>query len=112
MKLVIVESPTKCTTIKRYLGDEYEVKASLGHICDLATSGKGGLGVDVDNNFKPIYVISNKKHHVVNELTTLLIIIPFPGIALEEKTTVSPGMMVISLWPPFTILVKAAISSP
>ena len=71
MKLVIVESPTKCTTIKRYLGDEYEVKASLGHICDLATSGKGGLGVDVDNNFKPIYVISSKKHHVVNELTTL-----------------------------------------
>ena len=43
MKLVIVESPAKCTTIKRYLGDNYIVMASLGHIRDLATSGKDGL---------------------------------------------------------------------
>ena len=42
MKLVIVESPTKCQTIQKYLGEEYKVMASLGHIRDLSTSGKGG----------------------------------------------------------------------
>ena len=68
MKLVIVESPTKCTTIKRYLGDDYNVVASLGHISDLATSGKGGLGVDVDNNFTPHYVINKDKKYVVAQL--------------------------------------------
>ena len=69
MKLVIVESPTKCTTIKRYLGDDYNVMASLGHISDLATSGKGGLGVDVENNFAPRYVINKDKKHIVLQLT-------------------------------------------
>ena len=68
MKLVIVESPTKCTTIKRYLGDNYEVMASLGHVRDLATSGKGGLGVDVENGFIPSYIINKDKIHVVKEL--------------------------------------------
>ncbi len=68
MKLVIVESPTKCTTIKRYLGDNYEVMASLGHIRDLATSGKGGLGVDVEHNFMPSYKVNKDKVHVVREL--------------------------------------------
>ena len=68
MKLVIVESPTKCTTIKRYLGDNYEVMASLGHIRDLATSGKGGLGVDVDAGFMPTYKVSKDKIHVVHDL--------------------------------------------
>ena len=71
MKLVIVESPTKCHTIQRYLGDEYLVKASRGHIRDLATKGKGGLGVDVDNGFAPTYVINKEKVAVVNELKTL-----------------------------------------
>ena len=61
MKLVIVESPAKCETIKRYLGKDYEVKASLGHIRDLATSGKYGLGVDIDNDFLPKYVIIKGK---------------------------------------------------
>ena len=69
MKLVIVESPTKCTTIKRYLGDDYNVMASLGHISDLATSGKGGLGVDVENNFAPRYVINKDKKHIVLQLS-------------------------------------------
>ena len=58
MKLVIVESPAKCQTIKRYLGNDYEVMASLGHIRDLSTSGKHGLGVDVANNFTPTYIIT------------------------------------------------------
>ena len=68
MKLVIVESPAKCTTIKRYLGDNYNVMASFGHIRDLATSGKGGLGVDVEHEFTPSYIISKDKTHVVHEL--------------------------------------------
>ena len=68
MKLVIVESPTKCHTIGRYLGDEYKVVASLGHVRDLATSGKGGLGVDVANGFVPTYVVNKDKKKVVNDL--------------------------------------------
>ena len=68
MKLVIVESPTKCNTIKRYLGEEYDVMASLGHIRDLATTGKGGLGVDIEGGFIPSYVISKEKVHVVHDL--------------------------------------------
>ena len=71
MKLIIVESPTKCHTIQRYLGDEYLVKASRGHIRDLATRGKGGLGVDVENGFAPTYVVSKDKVAIVNELKGL-----------------------------------------
>ena len=54
--LVIVESPSKSKTIEKYLGDNYKVVASMGHIRDLATSGKFGLGIDVDNDFQPNYV--------------------------------------------------------
>ena len=68
MKLVIVESPTKCITIGKYLGEDYKVMASVGHIRDLGTSGKGGLGVDVEHDFKPTYVISKDKYKVVSEL--------------------------------------------
>lgn len=71
MKLVIVESPAKCNTIQRYLGGDYLVKASLGHIRDLATSGKGGLGVDVDHNFAATYIINKDKKAVVYELKEL-----------------------------------------
>lgn len=69
MKLIIVESPAKCDTIKRYLGEDYLIMASLGHIRDLATSGKGGLGVDVENDFKPTYKISPSKANTVKALT-------------------------------------------
>ena len=68
MKLVIVESPAKCTTIKRYLGEDYIVMASLGHIRDLATSGKDGLGVNVADDFSPTYIINKDKQHIVKEL--------------------------------------------
>ena len=68
MKLVIVESPAKCTTIKRYLGEDYRVEASLGHVRDLATKGKGGLGVDVDNGFAPTYIINKDKETIVRNL--------------------------------------------
>lgn len=68
MKLIIVESPAKCDTIKRYLGDEYLVLASKGHIRDLATSGKGGLGVDVEDNFKATYIVSKRQTATIKEL--------------------------------------------
>jgi len=68
MKLVIVESPTKCQTIERYLGSEYKVVASRGHIRDLSTSGKGGLGVDIPAGFIPTYIISKDKLHIVRDL--------------------------------------------
>lgn len=68
MKLIIVESPTKCETIKKYLGSDYEVVASYGHIRDLSTSGKGGLGVNVLEDFKPTYVINKDKTSVVSSL--------------------------------------------
>ena len=71
MKLVIVESPAKSKTIGNYLGEGYVVEASVGHIRDLATSGKGGLGIDVDNDFKATYVISKDKKKVVNNLINL-----------------------------------------
>ncbi|AMC93506.1 DNA topoisomerase I [Erysipelothrix larvae] len=66
--LVIVESPSKSKTIEKYLGKDFEVVSSKGHIRDLATRGKGGLGVDVDNDFDPTYVISKDKKDVVKEL--------------------------------------------
>ncbi len=68
MKLVIVESPNKCNTIQNYLGKNYLVKASFGQVRDLATSGKDGLGVDINNNFAPIYKIGKGKTAVVEEL--------------------------------------------
>ena len=61
-KLVIVESPSKSKTIEKYLGSDYKVVSSLGHIRDLSTSGKFGLGVDLENKFKPNYkIITGKK---------------------------------------------------
>ena len=50
MKLVIVESPAKSKTIQNYLGSDYVVESSIGHIRDLSMKGKGGFGVDVENN--------------------------------------------------------------
>jgi DNA topoisomerase-1 len=66
--LVIVESPAKAKTIEKFLGDKFLVKSSYGHIRDLV---KKGLGVDIENNYKPDYVISDDKHTVVKELQKL-----------------------------------------
>ena len=68
MKLVIVESPAKTHTIGAYLGSDFKVVSSKGHIRDLATSGKFGLGVDVDNNFEPNYVVIKGKNKDIKEL--------------------------------------------
>ena len=67
-KLVIVESPSKSKTIEKYLGSNYKVVSSLGHIRDLSTSGKFGLGVEIDNNFKPDYKVIKGKKKVITEL--------------------------------------------
>ena len=56
-KLVVVESPAKARTIKRFLGNDYEIVASMGHIRDLP---ENSLGIDVDNGFKPVYVETRK----------------------------------------------------
>ncbi len=66
--LVIVESPSKSKTIEKYLGSHYEVTSSKGHIRDLATTGKGGLGIDIENDFKPNYIINKDKKDVVKQL--------------------------------------------
>lgn len=70
--LVIVESPSKSKTIEKYLGKDYRVVSSKGHIRDLATTGKGGLGIDVDHDFTPTYKISADKRPVVKELKALV----------------------------------------
>ena len=68
MKLVIVESPAKSKTIASYLGPEYIVESSIGHIRDLRIKGKGGFGVDIENNFEPEYEVLKEKHDIVNKL--------------------------------------------
>ena len=64
--LVIVESPAKAKTIENYLGSDFTVKSSIGHIRDLPK--KGGMAIDIENGFKPTYVISDDKKKVVSEL--------------------------------------------
>lgn len=66
--LVIVESPSKSKTIEKYLGQNYKVVSSKGHIRDLATTGKYGLGVDVENDFKPNYIPIKGKGKVITDL--------------------------------------------
>lgn len=66
--LVIVESPAKAKTIEKFLGSNYTVKSSFGHIRDLE---KKDLGIDIDNNFEPKYEISADKKAVVKELKAL-----------------------------------------
>lgn len=68
MKLVIVESPAKAKTIEKYLGRDYIVDASGGHVRDLPEKA---IGIDVKNNFKPEYVIYPKKQDVVRRLAGL-----------------------------------------
>ena len=67
-KLVIVESPSKSKTIEKYLGEDFKVVSSKGHIRDLATTGSYGLGVDIENGFKPNYIAIKGKSNVIKEL--------------------------------------------
>ena len=66
-KLVIVESPAKAKTIKKYLGEDYNVIASMGHIRDLP---KAQMGVDIEDNFKPRYINIPGKSKLIRELKT------------------------------------------
>ncbi len=67
--LVIVESPAKAKTIAKYLGEAFDVRASIGHIADLPSKG---LAVDVDNGFKPTYELTERGTQVVRELRAAL----------------------------------------
>ena len=67
--LVIVESPAKARTIERYLGEDYQVLASYGHVRDLPENpGKGKLGVDVDHDFAPEYVVPEDRRRQVAQI--------------------------------------------
>lgn len=70
MQLVIVESPTKARKLKGFLGNDFRVEASVGHVRDLP---KKNLGIDLENNFEPIYEISSDKKKVVKQLQTLAV---------------------------------------
>lgn len=69
MKLLIVESPSKAKTIGKYLGKDFEVRASIGHIRDLPKSNK--KAVDIENGFEPHYVTSPGKEKVISEIKSL-----------------------------------------
>ncbi len=63
--LVIVESPAKAKTIEKFLGKDFTVKSSYGHVRDLA---KADMGIDLKNNFEPVYIVSEDKKKVIAEL--------------------------------------------
>ena len=65
--LIIVESPAKSKTIKKFLGNNYKVLASMGHIRDLP---KSQLGIDLENNFEPKYINIRGKAALIKELKT------------------------------------------
>ena len=69
--LVIVESPAKSKTIGKILGSNYLIKASMGHIRDLDKKAHGGLGFDIENNFKPDFTVIPEKKKVITELNKL-----------------------------------------
>ncbi len=79
--LVIVESPAKAKTIEGYLGKDFVVKSSYGHVRDLA---KKGVAVDVENHFKPDYVVSADKKQVVSELKKLVKEVDTVWLATDE----------------------------
>ena len=68
-KLVIVESPTKVTSIGKYLKNGYKITSSMGHVRDLPA--KGGMHIDIENGFKPNYQVNPDKKKMVTELKSL-----------------------------------------
>ena len=79
--LVIVESPAKAKTIKKFVGDDFLVKSSYGHIRDLS---KKNLGINVDNNFEPDYEIPADKKKIVAELKKLASQVKTVWLASDE----------------------------
>ena len=80
--LVIVESPAKAKTIEGYLGKEFLVKSSIGHIRDLPK--KGGMGIDIENGFTPKYEVSEDKKNVVSELKKCVKVADTVWLATDE----------------------------
>ena len=70
--LIIVESPSKSKTIEKYLGSDYVVTSSKGHIRDLTTRGYGGFGVDIEHGFTPMYKLLQDKMPTIRELKSLV----------------------------------------
>src|SRR5438046_2214588 len=68
MKLVIVESPTKAKTISKFLGQEYVIRASMGHVMDLP---KSKLGIDIEHDFAPLYEMVKDRKDILMDLQTL-----------------------------------------
>ena len=98
--LVIVESPAKARTIAGYLGADYVVESSVGHIRDLPSNASevpkkfkgtdaGRLGIDVENHFQPIYVVPKKKKDVVKELKDAV-----KDVRPSERLTDSPVCLI------------------
>lgn len=79
--LVIVESPAKATTIEKYLGKDFIVKSSYGHVRDLA---KSGLSIDIEKNFEPTYAVSDDKKARVAELKKLAAKAEIVWLATDE----------------------------
>ena len=82
--LVIVESPTKVKTIKKFLGKNYEVVASQGHVRDLP---KSSLGIDVDNDFEPRYITIRGKGNLLSSLRKSIL-----QLTLTARERQSPGI--------------------
>ena len=81
MQLVIVESPTKSITLKRFLGKKYQVLATMGHIRDLP---KGEFGVEMENDFKPKYIIPKKSKKIIQLLKEVVKKTDLAIIATDE----------------------------
>jgi len=81
MRLVIVESPTKSITLKRFLGKEYQVLATMGHIRDLP---KSEFGVETENDFKPKYIIPKKSKKIIQLLKEVVKKAGLAVIATDE----------------------------
>ena len=64
--LLIVESPTKVKSIQKFLGDDFKVLASIGHVRDLIASAR--KGIDVEKNYKPMWKVSSGKKDVIDEI--------------------------------------------
>lgn len=111
MQLIIVESPTKAKTISRFLGGDFIVKSSFGHIRDLP---KKGIGIDIAHDFKPEYIIPTKAKKIVSELKSdaakadMVILATDPdregeaiawhlahALGLDKKTTVGKTQRVV-----------------
>ena len=79
--LVIVESPAKAKTIEGYLGKDFVVKSSFGHVRDLA---KKGVAIDIENGYQPNYEVSTDKKQVVSELKKMVKSVDTVWLATDE----------------------------